>query len=244
MSEFKEINVVFEKFKILSDENGNTLTGEQLESITECSALTSYAMLHESLECYQQHLKESPFNELMHHKLMLAYRLKQKFPDKKVTFTNTNDFYNIATDSMGLAAIEQNFTLSDYAFQNCNKEVNIMFDYYGTGLWSDHGSTDLDMVAMSDATKNLINQFQSGLNNMRIPYDDDFTQEEEKEAHSYMDLGLQGAIALKKELPDWKVTFYNYGSYYDLPILEWNCSEITLDMDFENIKRNIDVKNS
>lgn len=242
MTEFNEINVVYEANKILTDENGKALTEEQLQSITECSALICNSLINESLEDYQQHLKDSPFEELMLHKLLLAYRFKQKFPDKKVTFSNTNDFYNLTTDSMGLAVINESFKLSEHAFKGFSKEIKVMFDYCATGLWGDQGSLDLDMVAMSETTKELITKFQRGLDSMRIPYDDDFTQEEEEEADSYMDLGLQGAIALKKDLPDWKIVFYNYGSYYDLPILEWDCSEITVDMKFENIKRNAQVK--
>ena len=242
MTEFNEINVVYEQRKILTDENGQALTEEQLQSITECSALICHSLLNESLEDYQKHLKDFPFEQLMFHKLVLAYRFKQKFPDKKVTFSNTNNFYNLPTDIMGLAEIDDNFVLSDYTFTGFNKEIKVMFDYCSTGLWGDQGSLDLDMVAMSDTTKDLINKFQRGLDSMRIPYDDDFSEEEEREADSYMDLGLKGVIALKKELPEWKIMFYNYGSYYDLPISEWDCSEITLDMQFENINRNNEVK--
>lgn len=242
MTEMKEINIVYSKDNILIDENGNSITAKVLESIKECSALISHSLVNESLEDYRQHLEDLPFEQLMFHKLVLAYRFKQNFPDKKVTFSNTNNFYNLPTDSMGLAEVDNNFVLSDYAFTGFSKEIKVMFDYCSTGLWSDQGSLDWDMVAMSDATKDLIKKFQYGLDSMRIPYEDDFSEEEERESDSYMDSGLKGAIALKKELPDWKIMFYNYGSYYDLPIVEWDCSEITLDMQFETIKRNNEVK--
>ena len=89
-------------------------------------------------------------------------------------------------------------------------------------------------VPCSQYTRDLISQFQSGLNSMRIPYDDDFTPEEELESDNYMKIGLQAAISLKKDLPDWTILFYNYGSYFDLPLDDDNNSEITSDLSFEN----------
>jgi hypothetical protein len=55
--------------------------------------------------------------------------------------------------------------------------------------------------------------------------DDVLTDDEEKEIDYYSQLGLDAAIAIKKELPDWKIEIYNDGQY-DLPFDMWGNSEI------------------
>lgn len=252
----KIIKVVYERDKVLLDENNDIIFYQMLpEPVRHIFHL---GMNGHDMEYYQEihdsyfakldvtlmnSLKGSPFyqdsEETFHQfRLEAATQLKALLPEFQVLFHNSTAYYDFPVNSEGFSEIPAGFDISSVILFKGEKKLKIMFDYEATGIWNFEGKCiPLEWVPCSQTTRDLISQFQHGLNRMRINYEDDYTAEENQESENYMWIGLQAAIALKKELPDWQINFYNYGCYFDLPFNPYNnCSEITSDLVLENIK--------
>lgn len=256
------IKVVYERDKVLIDENNEIITyqmlPEQVRSIFHLGMngldMDYYQEVHDSYFAkfdaeLMNSLKGSPFyqdsEEAFHEfRLEAATQLKALLPNIKILFKNSQAYYDFPVDSDGFSEIPAGFDISSVILFKGEKKLKIMFDYEATGVWDFEGKCiPVEWVPCSQMTRDLISQFQRGLNSMRINYDNDYTYEENQESEQYILIGLKSAIALKKELPDWQINFYNYGCYFDLPFNPYNnCSEITPDLVLDNVKRNYFVK--
>lgn len=238
------IKVVYNRDKVLLDENNEIITYQMLPS--SVTRLFNEGMNGYDMEYYQEvydsyfikklaeetYFYGDPEITYQEFRFVTACYLKAELPETKILFKN-NNYYDFPIDNQGFSEIPKDFDISSMILSKGKKELKVMFDYESTGMWDYEGkSIPIDWIPVSQATRNLITQFQKGLNSMRIDYDNDYTKEENEEADSYMLIGLKGAIALKNELPEWNIYFYNYGQYFDLPIMDKghdysNCSEIT-----------------
>lgn len=258
----KIIKVVYERDRVLLDENNEIITyqmlPEQVKSILHLGMngldMEYYQEIHDSYFAkldteLMNSLKGTSFyqnsDKTFHEfRLEAASQLKKLMPEIQVLFDNSKAYYDFPVDSQGFSEIPTDFDISSVILFTGEKKLKIMFDYEATGIWDFEGKCiPLEWVPCSQTTRDLITQFQHGLNCMRINYDNDYTDEENQESEDYMFMGLQAAIALKKELPDWQINFYNYGCYFDLPFNPYNnCSEITSDLVLEKVKRNYLLK--
>lgn len=241
------IKVVYEREHILLDENNQAIDLNSLPHIVKDNFYQIFSFGSPDDFSYYQEIYDSYFSDNYPYSqeesinsfnqwiLITACELKTLLPETKILFKNTNQYYQLPVDENFFSEIPLNFDISTIVLLTGQKKLRVMFDYEATGVWDSQGcSIPVEWVPCSQSTRNLISQFQLGLNRMRIPYDDDFTPEEELESDNYMKIGLQAAISLKKDLPDWTILFYNYGSYFDLPLDDDNNSEITSDLSFEN----------
>jgi hypothetical protein len=238
--------VIFGLDRVIEDENGCIIKSEDLILPEKHKYFGSQHYLNELenyRDNYQDIIASRELEEIMLDRLQCAVDLKEIYPQSTVVFYNQENFFPLAVDENGFSTIYENFKIADYALSQ-HKELRIMFDYGTNGLWDHRGANiPYDWIPASHTVRDLLTAFAKGLDSMRIPDDVDFTSDEEKEADEYMDLGMQAAILLKNELPDWKITFHNYGQYYLLPLDEYNDSEIIVNMDFPKRKTEVENKN-
>ena len=244
------IKVVYERDYILLDANNQVIHLSSLPQIVKDNSYKVFSFDYSTdLKYYQEiydsyfpktdfhfnssELSEKTFNQWI---LLTAIELKNLLPETKILFKNNRQYYNLPIDENSFSEMPLNFDVSSVILLNDEKTIKVMFDYEATGVWDCDGvCIPVEWVPCSQSTRDLISQFQSGLNGMRIPYDDDFSPEEELESDSYMKIGIQAALALKKDLPEWTILFHNYGSYFDLPVDEYHNSEIKIDLNIEKL---------
>lgn len=242
------IKVVYERDHILLNEDNQVVDLNSLPQIVKDNFYKLFSFgSPDDFSHYQEiydsyYSDEYPYSEEQSIKslnewiLTTAVELKTLLPETKILFKNTHQYYQLPVDENSFSEVPLNFDISSVILFTGEKKLRVMFDYEATGVWDSQGcSIPVEWVPCSQYTRDLISQFQSGLNSMRIPYDDDFTPEEELESHNYMKIGIQAALALKKDLPEWNIIFYNYGSYFDLPVDEYHNSEIKLDLNIEQL---------
>lgn len=237
----KTIKVVFERDYILIDENNqpmhfNTLPKSiqdllyrffPIDYIGKADHEGYYQLIYDNyLYDNNEYIisSQTTFNQW---RIITACKLKSIFPEYTILFKNEN-FYNLPLDEEGFSEIPKNFDISTVILFPHEKILKIMFDHEATGVLDyNQGS-----IPVSQSTRDLISQFQNGLNSIPIdydePYDAEFSEDEEKEYESYMKIGMQAAIELKKELPQWTILFHNDSGYFDLPGAEYNFSEIKI----------------
>lgn len=235
----KTIKVVFERDYILIDENNQPMPFSTLSKSIQDLVYSFFYIGTINHEDYYQQIYDSYspsnsedlsfFQKTFHQwRLTTACDLKSLLPEYTILFKNES-FYNLFVDEEGFSEIPNDFDISTVILFPHEKTLKIMFDYEATGVWdSEQQSIPVSWLPVSQSTRDLISQFQNSLNDMRIPYDDEFTEEEQKEYESYMKIGMQAAIELKKELPQWTILFHNYDMFFDLPVDEYNYSEIKI----------------
>ena len=222
----KTLLFIYNENYLVVDSFYKSLNKEDLN--IENNSLLDMALLNETKEDYLTIFKRFSVNELMQHRLMCAWEFKKSFPQHEIYFYNENNYYDLETNEEGFSLIPNDFDISQHILVKGDRVLRVMFDWAATGVWNNDACIPLEWVPVSEKTKKLIDEFQSGLNKQRIVMDEDdvLTDEEEKEAEYYLQLALDAAIAIKKELPHWKIEIYNDGQY-DLPFNEWGNSEIT-----------------
>lgn len=248
------IKVVYTREAILLDENNHIITYDMLPENVK-KLFTEGMNGHEMdfyLAVYDSYFPiedddsditidtsfhENPEKVYLEHCLVTACRLKELLPLTKILFRNDNGYYNLPVDNKGFSEIPEDFDISSVILFSGKKRLKVMFDHEATGVWDYEGkSIPLEFVPVSDTTRNLIIRFQKGLNNMDIPYNRDYTFEEEKQFAEHMVTGLVAAMALKAELPDWQILLYNYNCYFALPLNPYNnCSEIMSDLRLDDV---------
>lgn len=221
----KKIKVVYNIDTILTDENNQVISYSAGMFPTGMLYEINWLMSECTLEEYQSSYRDMSLRQIMKTRLDIADELKRVYPEAEISFYNPDSYYPMPVDEQGFSVIPQGFSISQYILAD-TKMVRVMFDYCASGIWdSDGSSVPLEWLPVSEATRELIDRFQRGLDT--LPSHEKGTPEEERFADQCMGLGFLGACNIKKELPEWKVNFYNYGSYYDLPVDEYNDSEIT-----------------
>lgn len=222
----RDIFFIYNEDFLIVDDNYNSIDKERMVELLEDNWFMDYALLNENKKDYLTILNRFSFDKVMQHRLAVAYEFKKLLPQMNVYFYNEENYYDIDVNEEGFSLIENGFDISKHIL-NEDKYLRIMFDWESTGVWNDGACIPLEWVPVSESTKNLVKEFQNGLNKQRIIMDEDdvLTDDEEKEIDYYSQLGLDAAIAIKKELPDWKIEIYNDGQY-DLPFDMWGNSEI------------------
>lgn len=248
------IKVVYTRESVLLDENNQTITYDMLPEHTR--KIFNQGMNGHEMDFYQviydsyfppddddsdltlnTSFNENPEKVYLEYCLVTASSLKKCLPNTTILFRNDNNYYHLPLDIEGFSEIPENFDISSVVLFPEKKRLKIMFDHESTGLWNYEGkSIPLEYVPVSDTTRNLITSFQQGLNSMEIPYDRDYTWDEEKQYAGHMVTGLIAAMALKTELPDWQILLYNADCYFALPLNPYNnCSEIMSDLRLDDV---------
>lgn len=244
------IKVVFERDRVLLDENNEVITYQMLPENTQRlfhSGMNGYNMdyYNEIFDSYYDHSYyesgaegDKMFQEWC---LISANDLKKQLPETTVLFRNTNKYYDLPTNEESFSEIQNHFDISTVILNKERKYLKVMFDWEATGVWGDYGDIELDWIPVRQETRNLIAKFQKGMDSMDIDYDSTYTQAQKEQKAAYILMSLQAAIELKEQLPDWTIFIDNGTQYFDLPLVNSDpyalyCSEIQPGLKLEDVK--------
>ena len=222
---------IYNQENIAVNESGEEISIGEFNFSADNVWVATYSLMTEDKKEYLSILTDFSFNDLMEQRLSTAYEFKRVFPQYSVYFFNEDHYYQLPVNEQGYSEITPNFDIAQHILLKGEKHLRVMFDWEATGLWDYRGRCiPLEWVPISENTRQLVAEFQKGLNKQRIIMDDSdapLSEEEEEEIALYDQLALNAAYAIKKELPDWTIEIYNKG-LYELPYNEYGDIEIVL----------------